>query len=216
MIQAQGFASEYGSGIAPRVLDRLGPYVLVVHPEPWDAVRPLLARPPRQVIAAGDLSLAHLEALVAALPADATAVVGLGGGSAMDTAKWLHWRSGLPLYQLPSLPSVDACFTRMTALRDAGGVRYEGDSVPELVAVDFDLMRVAPPVLVRGGIGDVLSCHTARFDWQLAAALGHDDPWDAEAGAMSLAYLDELEELAPLLASSSDSAAFDEGVQRLM
>jgi glycerol dehydrogenase-like iron-containing ADH family enzyme len=79
------------------------------------------------------------------------------------------------------------------------------------VWVDFDLMAAADPALVRGGIGDVLSCHTARFDWELAAARGIDHPWDAAAAAMSLTYLDELEALAPLLATGSD-----EGVQRLM
>jgi hypothetical protein len=38
---------------------------------------------------------------------------------------------------------------------------------------------------VRGGIGDVLSCHTARFDWQIGAAAGRDYPWDDEAAAIA-------------------------------
>jgi glycerol dehydrogenase-like iron-containing ADH family enzyme len=142
-------------------------------------------------------------------PADA--VVGLGGGSAMDTAKWVSWRLGLPLVQVPSVPSVNACFTRMVAVRDAGGVRYEGDAVPVEVLVDFDIMAAAPAHLVRGGIGDVLSCHTARFDWALAVQAGRDQPWEPVAAEMSQRYLDELEELAPLLAGGHD-----EGVRRLM
>jgi glycerol dehydrogenase-like iron-containing ADH family enzyme len=162
------------------------------------------------VIDAGDLTPNHLDFLVATMPV-VDAVVGIGGGSAMDTAKWLHWKHSIPLYQVPSLPSVNACFTRMTALRDLGGVRYEGDSVPEQVLVDFDLMASAPTALVRGGIGDVLSCHTARFDWQIGAAAGRDFPWDDEAAAMSLAYLDELESLAPSLAAGDD-----DGLRRLM
>jgi glycerol dehydrogenase-like iron-containing ADH family enzyme len=221
VIRAQGFPAHYGDGLAARLLDGLGPYVLVVHPEPWALLRPQVTHQPLAVIQAGDLSLDHLDALAAGLPSDATAVVGLGGGSAMDTAKWLHGRRRLPLYQLPSLPSVDACFTRMTALRDGGGVRYDGDAVPEVVVVDFGLMRAAPTELVRGGIGDVLSCHTARFDWELAVRDGvNDHPWDDEAAAMSLAYLAELEEIAPLLAEdpvAADGAdRFDEGVRRLM
>jgi glycerol dehydrogenase-like iron-containing ADH family enzyme len=99
----------------------------------------------------------------------------------------------------------------MTALRDAGGVRYEGDSVPEVVLVDFDLMWSAPRALVAGGIGDVLSCHTALFDWELGVRAGRDAPWDEDAAARGREYLDDLEVLAPLLLNGDD-----EGIRGLM
>jgi glycerol-1-phosphate dehydrogenase [NAD(P)+] len=209
-VQTRGFPTTYGRNLLADLSGDLSNYAVVTHPEPWAVLQPRLANQPTVVIDAGDLTPNHLEHLVTMLPA-VTAVVGIGGGSAMDTAKWLHWKRSIPLYQVPSLPSVNACFTRMTALRDLGGVRYEGDSVPERVLVDFDLMASAPAALVRGGIGDVLSCHTARFDWQIGAAAGRDVPWDDEAAAMSLAYLDELESLAPSLAAGDD-----EGLRRLM
>lgn len=86
-----------------------------------------------------------------------------------------------PTSQFPSLPSVDACFTRMSALRDRGGVRYEGDAVPEMVNVDFELFRAAPRAMVTSGIGDVLSCHTAWYDWKFAANQGKDEyEWSEE------------------------------------
>jgi len=206
----RGFPTHYGRGRLVEVVSDLGPWVAVTQPEPWAVVAPTLPQAPASVVEAGDLRREHLDAVADRLEG-VEAIVGIGGGSAMDTAKWLHHRSGLPLFQVPSLPSVDACFTRMTALRTAGGVHYEGDSVPELVIVDFDLIGSAPRALVAGGIGDVLSCHTALWDWELAAAAGHDDPWDDAAAARGRAYLDELEALAPLLASGDD-----EGVERLM
>ena len=211
MIDAQGFDARYGRGLLQALVPSLLPYVVVAHPEPWAILGPQLDPPPVAVIPAGDVSRSHLDRVAASLPPEAGTVVGIGGGSAMDTAKWIHGRRHLPLVQVPSLPSVDACFTRMTAVRDGGAVLYEGDAVPDVVLVDFDLIAAAPAALVRGGIGDVLSCHTARFDWQTAVAAGRDHPWDDEAGAMALAYLDELEALAPLLAAGED-----EGVQRLM
>lgn len=210
MIDAKGFYTTYGRGLVPEVVQQLSSYAVVTHPEPWEVLEPALPHPPASVIAAGSLAPEHLDHLVGSLPA-VDAVIGIGGGSAMDTAKWLHWRRDLPLFQVPSLPSVNACFTRMTALRDAGGVRYEGDAVPEAVLVDYDLIATADPALVRGGIGDVLSCHTARHDWALAAAAGIGHEWDDEAASMSLAYLDELEQLSPLLAKGDD-----EGLRRLM
>ncbi len=214
MIAARGFPTVYGRDLLAALVPSIGSYLVIAHPEPWAMIEPSLSAAgvaaPATVIYAGDLTPAHLEHLVASAPT-VDAVVGIGGGSAMDTAKWLHWRRKLPLYQVPSLPSVNACFTRMTALRDAGGVRYEGDAMPQQVLVDFDLLASAPPALVRGGIGDVLSCHTARHDWQIGVAAGRDHPWDDNAAAMSLTYLDELEALAPALALGTD-----EGVRRLM
>ena len=211
MITARGFDVDYGRGQLPRVLEGLGPWVAVAQPEPWEHLLPALPSEPAAMVPVGDLRPEHLDAAAAGLPPAATAVVGIGGGSAMDTAKWLHWRTGLPLYQVPSLPSVDACFTRMTALRDGGGVRYEGDSVPEVVLVDFDLMWSAPRALVAGGIGDVLSCHTALFDWELGVRAGRDAPWDEDAAARGREYLDDLEVLAPLLLNGDD-----EGIRGLM
>lgn len=206
----RGFDVHYGRGKLAEIVAGLGPWALATQPEPWAVMAPTLPGTPEIVIESGDLRLDHLDGVAASLTG-VEAIVGLGGGSAMDTAKWLHYRTGLPLYQVPSLPSVDACFTRMTALRDRGGVRYDGDSVPELVMVDFDLIGAAPPKLVSGGIGDVLSCHTGLFDWELAARVGRNAPWDEATAARGFEYLDELEALAPLL----DDGA-DEGVERLM
>ena len=207
----RGFETVYGHALVADLVGGLGSYVLVAQPEPWAFVEPVLPTPPRALVWASELTRPHLEAVAAQLP-ECDAIVGIGGGSAMDTAKWLHGRCGLPLYQVPSLPSVDACFTRMTALRDHGGVVYEGDAVPERVVVDFDLMWSAPRHLVAGGIGDVLSCHTAVFDWRLAVDRGVEDhPWDESAAAMSALYLAELETLAPMLVAGDD-----DGLRRLM
>jgi glycerol dehydrogenase-like iron-containing ADH family enzyme len=202
----RGFDVHYGRGKLAEVVAGLGPWAVATQPEPWAVMAPTLPGTPEVVIEAGDLRLAHLDAVAESL-IGVEAIVGLGGGSAMDTAKWLHHRTGLPLYQVPSLPSVDACFTRMTALRDGGGVRYDGDSVPELVMVDFDLIGAAPRKLVSGGIGDVLSCHTGLFDWELAARHGRNAPWDEAVAARGFEYLDELEALAPLLAAGSDEGS---------
>ena len=157
------FAVTYGRGVARGIGGRMavehGRPVVIAHPEPWASLQPDFGSEPAAVVLVEGLDRSYLEGLVRDLPAGP--ILGLGGGSAMDAAKWVHWRRGVPLWQVPSLPSVDAAFTHMVAVRDETGVHYSADAIPEMVFVDFDLMREAPAHLLRGGIGDVLSCHTA-------------------------------------------------------
>ena len=208
--KANGFNATYGNNIAANAINGIGDYLLVTQPEPWSVIEKDVTNKPLKIVQSGDLSPENLDRLADEAPN--MTVVGLGGGSAMDTAKWIHWRRSLPLIQLPSLPSVDACFTRMSALRDKGGVRYEGDAVPEMVYVDFELFRAAPRSMVTSGIGDVLSCHTAWFDWKFAADQGHDEfGWNPEMPKISEMYLDELFDCAPGIAELTD-----DGLQRLM
>jgi glycerol dehydrogenase-like iron-containing ADH family enzyme len=97
-------------------------------------------------------------------------VVGLGGGMALDMAKYVAWKRGARLILVPSIMSVDACVTREVAIREGRRVRYVGDVRPEVVVVDYELIRGAPARLNRAGAGDILSIHTALFDWKLAHA----------------------------------------------
>jgi hypothetical protein len=51
-------------------------------------------------------------------------------------------------------------------------VEYVGSASPDPLVVDFDLIRTAPGWLNVAGVGDILSCHTACVDWELAHAAG--------------------------------------------
>ena len=99
--------------------------------------------------------------------------IGLGGGMAMDIAKYHAWKGGKPVYQVPTAISVDAMFSYPIALRIDGKVQYVGEMIPEKIYCDFSILQSAPPVMNRSGVCDLLSCHTALFDWKLAVARGH-------------------------------------------
>jgi glycerol dehydrogenase-like iron-containing ADH family enzyme len=205
------FPVKYGAGIATDLGRVLSPAIVVAQPEPWEIIRDRFGGTPAVLVMAESLDRGALERLVRELPDDVSCVIGIGGGTAMDTAKWLHWRKKLKLFQVPSLPSVNACFTHMTAIREGDGVRYYGDAIPQMVFVDYDLMKAAPAHLLRGGIGDVLSCHTARWDWEYAAKRGHPPAWDEFAASESLRFIRELRELAPSLYKGENDA-----IRRLM
>jgi glycerol-1-phosphate dehydrogenase [NAD(P)+] len=172
--------------------------------EPWALVADEVPAP-HHLIEANSVELSDLQAVAAAVPAGGEVVVGLGGGSALDTAKFVSESSGLPLVQIPSIISVDAAFTAPYGYRDGSRVRYAGDLRPAEVIADPALIRKAPPELNRAGVGDLLSCHTGMFDWRLAVDAGRGDiPWNEDAATLGRAVLDGLEEAAADIAAVSD------------
>jgi glycerol-1-phosphate dehydrogenase [NAD(P)+] len=207
--------SELGDGFtclertAVDTLNELGPYLIAVNDPPWSSIADRVPTPVT-VVPAHVMELAKLERDVEATADDgAEMVVGFGGGTALDTAKFLAWKRGLPLIQIPTITSVDAGFTDAIGIRADGRVRYVGTIEPEVVILDIDLIRSAPERLNRAGIGDVLSCHTGLHDWRAAVAVGEGVAWDIEAAALGEALLEELDaSLADIAAVTPDGIRF--------
>ena len=116
-------------------------------------------------------------------------IIGLGGGQAIDVAKFFAWTLGLPIFQVPTAMTVNAPFGHRAGIRTAGKVRYMGWAVPEAVYVDFDVIGSAPKLLNRSGVGDILCYHTAHGDWRLARDLGREEPqWPYSEGLVAAAH----------------------------
>jgi glycerol-1-phosphate dehydrogenase [NAD(P)+] len=176
-----------GRGILAPYLESLGgAYVLVAQPEPLAHLELGLVARAAAHLDATSLDESVLETLLSVLP-PIDRLVGIGGGVAMDTAKYLAWRSGTPLTLAPGVISVDASVTNTIALRRGGSVAYVGFVVADPIIVDLELIGRAPARLNRAGVGDVLSIQTARADWAIGARagrIGFDAGVDAAAGAV--------------------------------
>jgi len=193
-----------GAGVA-RLREIAGGAVVCSMAEPWALVADHVPAP-HHYVESGSVELADLQATAAAVPDGADVVVGMGGGSAIDTAKYLSEATGLPLVQIPTIISVDAAFTAPYGYRDGSRVRYAGDLRPLEVICDPDLIRRAPAALNRAGVGDLLSCHTGLFDWWLAVDAGRGSvPWDEDAAALSRRVLEEMEDAAPEIHAVSEA-----------
>ena len=138
---------------------------------------------------------------------DVASIVGLGGGQAIDAAKYFAWRRNLPLFQFPTSLSVDAVFGHRAGVRENSVVRYVGWAVPQTVYIDLDIIESAPRALNIAGMGDVLCFVTGVMDWRHAEARGKCEPrwpYDESLAAISLAKagtalteLDEIRTLSP-------------------
>jgi glycerol-1-phosphate dehydrogenase [NAD(P)+] len=172
-----GFRTVFGRGLVgelPAFAHR--PYLVVTMADLWPRFEEVLSGPDLAgVHLVETLELDELVALEPTLPR-AASIIGLGGGQALDVAKFLAWTRRLPLFQVPTATTVNAPFGHRSGLRDHGRVRYLGWAVPEAVYIDFEVIRSAPPNLNRSGIGDILCYHTARYDWELADRLGRTEP----------------------------------------
>lgn len=166
------FETDFGSGIAKELFDTLkDKKILFVTQENLLQKYAEMIPPAFTVQCVDNMEEEYLAGLNARLdPVDE--VVGFGGGMSVDAAKYFAWQRGLPCSLVPTAISVDACYSYPIALRRDRVVCYEGEVIPKAICVDYDIIRSAPKALNLSGVGDVLSCYTALFDWRLMSAAG--------------------------------------------
>jgi glycerol-1-phosphate dehydrogenase [NAD(P)+] len=190
-----GFITVFGRGLVeelPKFVPRR--YLVVTMEDLWPRFAPQLEEHLAGVHLVKTLDLGELERIVQDLP-ECRSVIGLGGGQAIDVAKFFAWTRRLPLFQVPTSMTVNAPFGHRSGLRTEGKVRYMGWAVPEAVYVDFGVIQSAPPAINRAGIGDILCYHTAHFDWKLVSDLGKSEskwPYDEELVAQARQRLDSV------------------------
>ncbi len=181
-------------GRLPVYLQRYGwSRVLMLHSDglPNSLQAKLELSPVVQKVGVEDASLEWLESLEGRLEGDLQAVVGVGGGKALDVAKMLAFRQNLPYLAVPTSLSNDGFCSPQSSLTVAGRRTSMPARLPVGVVVDLDVVKQAPKVLWLSGIGDVAAKRTAIPDWKLAF---HTDgtPFDDLAALLSDASVFQL------------------------
>ncbi len=115
-----------------------------------------------------DAAMEQAQALFADLPARTQAVIGLGGGKALDMGKYVAFLAGLPYLSVPTSLSNDGFCSPQSSLTVAGRRRSLPSRMPFGVVIDTDVTLAAPIVLWWSGVGDLVAKITAVRDWKLA------------------------------------------------
>ncbi len=167
-------SERFGAGSIERLGDELGNFIVTTMPVPWQVARPRMGGTPTAVVMVESMEVDVLDRQLAELPACDT-FVGIGGGQAIDMAKYFAWKRGARLVSVPTVLSVDAFVTPAAGVRRNHIVEYLGITSPDPLVIDYELLRTAPADLNIAGVGDLLSIHTATYDWCLAEQAGHSE-----------------------------------------
>jgi glycerol-1-phosphate dehydrogenase [NAD(P)+] len=112
------------------------------------------------------------------------AVVGIGGGKTVDTAKYAASRWGLPMVSVATSLANDGIASPVASLVNDGIKGSYGVHIPFGVIVDLDFVETGPDRVNRAGIGDVISNISALADWELARQV-RGEPVDGLAASLA-------------------------------
>jgi glycerol-1-phosphate dehydrogenase [NAD(P)+] len=118
------------------------------------------------------------------LPRSVTAVIGFGGGKALDIAKYVAFLAKLPYFAMPTSLSNDGFASPQASLTIGGKRRSLAAAMPFGVIVDTTECEKAPRRLTLSGVGDLMAKFTAIQDWKLAFR-NADEPIDDFAALLS-------------------------------
>jgi glycerol-1-phosphate dehydrogenase [NAD(P)+] len=183
----RGAIADLGPILADRRISAGGEVAVVVGPGQGeriaDLVRPGLGRADLFVVAGGTLDAAYeLGGKLRQRSYDA--VVGIGGGKTIDTAKYAAARYGIPMVSVATSLANDGIASPVSSLDHDGGKGSYGVHIPIAVVVDLDFVNDGPDQQTRAGIGDALSNLNAVADWELAHQV-RGEPIDGLAVTLS-------------------------------
>lgn len=134
---------------------------------PFDVQKTLPTSGIREIIYVKEASLEWVDSLHQSYESF-DAVCGLGGGKALDVAKLVAFRIGLPYIAVPTSLSNDGFCSPQSSLLSSGRKTSVPARLPVGVVIDLEIVRQAPKALWLSGIGDLVSKRTSIHDWKIA------------------------------------------------
>ncbi|MDR2905187.1 MAG: iron-containing alcohol dehydrogenase family protein [Helicobacteraceae bacterium] len=109
-----------------------------------------------------------------ALPYDTDAIVGIGGGKALDAAKYTAFLLQKPYICAPTILSNDGFCSPTSSLLVQKKRKSIKSKMPFGIVIDLDIIGASPANYIYSGVGDMVSKITALYDWKEAFNRGHE------------------------------------------
>lgn len=136
-------------------------------------------------------------------------IIGFGGGTALDTAKYSAFVANVPYIAVPTALSNDGVCSPVSVLFSKGSRTHAFTSkTPDGLLIDTEIIIKSPRLLMEAGVGDIISNYTALYDWELECRMHHGRLND-------FAYLLSERALNALLYSNIKSFVSQEGINML-
>ena len=104
-------------------------------------------------------------------------IIGFGGGTALDTAKYAAFVANVPYIAIPTALSNDGVCSPVSVLFSKGNRTHSFTSkTPDGLLIDTDIILKSPRLLLEAGVGDIISNYTALYDWELDCKYNHGQP----------------------------------------
>ncbi|MEM8777929.1 MAG: iron-containing alcohol dehydrogenase family protein [Cyanobacteria bacterium P01_G01_bin.49] len=164
VIKGEGILSQVGQAIA-----RLGKRPLVVGGNhslslTYPRLEPIFKQfklIPAQGNYSPDCSESSLTMLTKAVQQhQADFIIGVGGGKSLDTAKLLAHQQQIPVVTLPTSGATCAAWTALSNIySNQGAFQYDVSLLrcPDLLIVDYEIIKTAPKRTLIAGIGDAIA-----------------------------------------------------------
>ncbi len=98
------------------------------------------------------------------------AIIGVGGGSVLDTAKYSAFKLGVDYIAVPTNASNDGISSPIASIKNKKRESLKARA-PSAIIVDTNIIKKSPKMFFRAGFGDAIAKYTAVKDWNLGRVI---------------------------------------------
>jgi glycerol-1-phosphate dehydrogenase [NAD(P)+] len=98
-------------------------------------------------------------------------IIAVGSGTISDLCKYTSFKTGIPYVIFPSAASMNGYLSKNASITVNSHKKTLAATLPEAIFCDIEILKNAPKILTKAGIGDSMCFYSCWFDWLLSHLL---------------------------------------------